>query len=161
MIINSSVKPISVEIIKTDNAKNKVIVALRGDIKEEINIDLLTKKEQKSYNYEEVKVVSKNRLNLVKSIEDNFNNWFEKGKKIEKLENEIEAKQKEINKLIGEYKQVDINQEVKEGIVVSYDAVSDLYLDNMALSDETKQLKSDTLNALDAIAELYMMMMMS
>ena len=78
---------------------------------------------------------ARNRENIVQTIEGNFDNWFVKGVRIEELENDIKSKKEETDKLIDGFEQVNVNKDVKDGIDVSFEAMSDLYVSNVQLEE--------------------------
>src|SRR5574343_279630 len=103
MKVSSSVRPKDVEILESED--NKVIIALRDNILEVTENDLLTGKSLVSYKYDEVKVTVRKRDNLLESIKTNFVNWFNKGKRLEELELQIEKNKQEIERLIDDGEQ--------------------------------------------------------
>ena len=133
MKVSSSIEPKKVEISKI--LGNKVELLLRDNIILSTETDYLTSKELTKYTYDEVKVIARNRENIVKTIEGNFDNWFVKGVRIEELENDIKSKKEEIDKLIDGFEQVNVNKDVKDGIDVSFEAMSDLYVNNVQLEE--------------------------
>ena len=133
MKVSSSIEPKKVEISKI--LGNKVELLLRDNIILSTETDYLTSKELTKYTYDEVKVIARNRENIVNMIEGNFDNWFVKGVRIEELENDIKSKKEEIDKLIDGFEQVNVNKDVKDGIDVSFEAMSDLYVNNVQLEE--------------------------
>ena len=133
MKVSSSIEPKKVEISKI--LGNKVELLLRDNIILSTETDYLTSKELTKYTYDEVKVIARNRENIVQTIEGNFDNWFVKGVKIEELENDIKSKKEETDKLIDGFEQVNVNKDVKDGIDVSFEAMSDLYVSNVQLEE--------------------------
>lgn len=157
MRVSSSVKPQKVEIL--GEKKNKVTVALRDNIKKDIEIDLLTEKEMVKYIYDEVKIIARKRNNLIESIKDNFTNWFAKGEKLEQLQQDLIDTKKKIDKLINDGEQIKVNEEYKSCIDISYEAMADLYINDLMLIEDTGKLQEDNLNVMNAVAELYIMVM--
>ena len=133
MKVSSSIEPKKVEISKI--LGNKVELLLRDNIILSTETDYLTSKELTKYTYDEVKVIARNRESIVNMIEGNFDNWFVKGVRIEELENDIKSKKEEIDKLIDGFEQVNVNKDVKDGIDVSFEAMSDLYVNNVQLEE--------------------------
>ena len=134
MIISSSVRPNRVEIKKYIG--NKVELLLRDNIEEIKEVDLLTQTEMAKFTYDEVKVVIKNRDNLIEFIGKSFDNWFAKGKKIEKLENEIKSKKEEINRLIDGFEQVEVNESLENSSLQALLGVATNYEDQLNIQDE-------------------------
>lgn len=146
MRVSSSVKPQKVEIL--GEKKNKVTVALRDNIKKDIEIDLLTEKEMVKYIYDEVKIIARKRNNLIESIKDNFTNWFAKGEKLEQLQQDLIDTKKKIDKLINDGEQIKVNEELSEISNLAMIGVLDSY--EKAVENEQN---SEVL--LSAIMELY------
>ena len=146
MRVSSSVKPQKVEIL--GEKKNKVTVALRDNIKKDIEIDLLTEKEMVKYIYDEVKIIARKRNNLIESIKDNFTNWFAKGEKLEQLQQDLIDTKKKIDKLINDSEQIKVNEELSEISNLAMIGVLDSY--EKAVENEQN---SEVL--LSAIMELY------
>ena len=146
MRVSSSVKPQKVEIL--GEKKNKVTVALRDNIKKDIEIDLLTEKEMVKYIYDEVKIIARKRSNLIESIKDNFTNWFAKGEKLEQLQQDLIDTKKKIDKLINDGEQIKVNEELSEISNLAMIGVLDSY--EKAVENEQN---SEVL--LSAIMELY------
>ena len=134
MKISSSVRPNRVEIKKYIG--NKVELLLRDNIEEATEVDLLTQTELTKFTYDEVKVVVKNRDNLIEFIEKSFDNWFTKGKKIEKLENEIKSKKEEIDRLIDGFEQVEVNESLENSNLQALLGVTTNYEDQLNIQDE-------------------------
>ena len=134
MKISSSVRPNRVEIKKYIG--NKVELLLRDNIEEATEVDLLTQTELTKFTYDEVKVVVKNRDNLIEFIEKSFDNWFTKGKKIEKLENEIKSKKEEIDRLIDGFEQVEVNESLENSNLQALLGVATNYEDQLNIQDE-------------------------
>ena len=133
MKVSSSIEPKKVEISKI--LGNKVELLLRDNIILSTETDYLTSKGLTKYTYDEVKVIARNRGSIVNMIEGNFDNWFVKGVRIEELENDTKSKKEEIDKLIDGFEQVNVNKDVKDGIDVSFEAMSDLYVNNVQLEE--------------------------
>lgn len=146
MRVSSSVKPQKVEIL--GEKKNKVTVALRDNIKKDIEIDLLTEKEMVKYIYDEVKIIARKRNNLIENIKDNFTNWFAKGEKLEQLQQDLIDTKKKIDKLINDGEQIKVNEELSEISNLAMIGVLDSY--EKAVENEQN---SEVL--LSAIMELY------
>ncbi len=68
MKVSSSIRPKDVEILQSEGSK--VVIALRDNIIETSEVDLLTGKPLVNYKYDEVKIIARKRDNLLESI-----NW--------------------------------------------------------------------------------------
>lgn len=134
MELKGSKYPQSIEILKTE--KGISTVALRRNVEQVDEIDDLTKTDLVHYKYEEVKVKLKQRPNLVKYIQANFDNWFEKGLKLEALRKEIKEKELEMKKLIEKYKQTEVNDELTFITNHSLLAISQSYEDVVQVQEE-------------------------
>lgn len=157
MKVIGSKYPINIELLKTE--KNISTVALRKNVVEKYEYDKLTGKPQAQYEYEQVNIIIKNKPNLIQYIESNFDNWFQNGLKLEQLEKEIKEKELEMKTLINNYGQIDVNSNIKEDIITSYDALTSLYANNAILTKNNDILKEENLLLMEAIAELYTMLM--
>ena len=151
MKVSSSFSPKSVEVIREE--KRNIIIALRKNIVEIPEVDFFTGRELVRFEYDEVKLNVKNRQNIVQSIEANFENWFSKGLKLEQLGNEIKQKQAEMKQLTDEFKQIEVNNDLVNASNVSFDAVAELYMENI-------NLKNENLSTMEAVATLYETIMM-
>lgn len=133
MITQSGKYPKKVEIKKVKG--NIVTLVLRNKINQKNETDSLTGDVILIYEYDEVKIETKQRPNLLFYIENNFDAWFERGKQLETLRKTIAIKEKEMNELIGEHKQIDINNELLVKDAALFDGLTEtfeevLYIDN-------------------------------
>ena len=150
MKVSSSIRPKKVEISKI--LGNKVELLLRDNIILSTETDYLTSKELTKYTYDEVKVIARNRENIVKTIEGNFDNWFVKGVRIEELENDIKSKKEEIDKLIDGFEQVNVNKELDNSTTQALMGIAEGY-------DELQKTKSENETILLSVVELYEIIM--
>lgn len=156
IVKSSTILPVA-EITET---KNKVsTITLRRNFEPRTIVDSLTSEESTEYEYEEVKVYVNHRPNLLPFIQVDFDKWFNKGLKLEQLNQQIQDKKREMDKLIKEFEQVKVNSELKEEIMTSYGAVADLYMDNLILTMEKDELKKENVLLMEAVADLYVMIM--
>ena len=146
MKVSSSVRPKDIEILQSEG--NKVIVALRDNILEVTESDLLTSKPLTTYKYDEVKITVRKRDNLLESIKTNFVNWFSKGKRLEELELQIEKNKQEIERLVNDGEQVRVNEELNS-------LTSEALIGVMNNYEESLQTQTETGDLVLAIAEIY------
>lgn len=143
----------TIEIFVSD--KNHVDVKLRRNFQKIETVDLLTEEKQIDYTFEEVVISVNQQPNLLQRIEQNFDAWFEKGLTFEKLSKETQEKQKEMDKLINDYEQLNLNMQLKTNNLTAFQSIGSLYTENMRLKTENTKLKTQNLNSMMAIAELY------
>ena len=146
MKVSSSIRPKDVEILQSEG--NKVVIALRDNIIETSEVDLLTGKPLVNYKYDEVKIIARKRDNLLESIKTNFVNWFNKGKRLEELELQIEKNKQEIERLVDDGEQVKVNEELNELSAQALVGVASNYEESLKIQTESQTL-------LVAISELY------
>lgn len=146
MKVSSSIRPKDVEILESGD--NKAVVALRDNIVEVNEKDLLTGSPLTTYNYDEVKITVRKRDNLLESIKANFVNWFNKGKRLEELELQIEQNKQEIERLVNDGEQVKVNEELNELSAQALIGVASNYEESLKIQTESQTL-------LVAISELY------
>ena len=146
MKVSSSIRPKDVEILESEG--NKVVIALRDNIIETSEVDLLTGKPLTKFTYDEVKIIARKRDNLLESIKINFVNWFNKGKRLEELELQIEKNKQEIERLVNDGEQVKVNEELNELSAQALVGVASNYEESLKIQTESQTL-------LVAISELY------
>ncbi len=146
MKVSSSIRPKDIEVLQSEG--NKVIIALRDNIIETSEVDLLTGKPLVNYKYDEVKIIARKRDNLLESIKTNFVNWFNKGKRLEELELQIEKNKQEIERLVDDGEQVKVNEELNELSAQALVGVASNYEESLKIQTESQTL-------LVAISELY------
>lgn len=145
IVKSSSVLP-RIEVVET---KNKVsTVVLRKDFQEKIYTDSLTEEEIVEYEYHEVKVYVNNRQNLIPFVERNFDEWFNKGLKLEQLDESIQKKKKEVDRLIKEFEQIKINQDLRNSTNILFEGLAETF-------EEMLSVESTAHVALMGIVEVY------
>ena len=143
----------SIELISNTNSQSTY--KLRRNFIPIETIDQLTNRRQIEFQFEEVEITMNTKTNNQASIEQNFDSWFAKGVKRENLEKEIAAKQKEMDKLINDYEQLNLNTQLKSSNLTAFQSIGSLYTENLKLKTENTKLKTQNLNSMMAIAELY------
>ena len=143
----------SVELISVENTQ--AVYKLRRNFTPIETIDQLTNFKQIEFQFEEVEITVNSKTNNIESIKSNFDAWFVKGIKLENLRIQIAAKQKEMDKLINDYDQLNLNTQLKSNNLTAFQSIGSLYTENMKLKTENTKLKTQNLNSMMAIAELY------
>lgn len=153
MITKASKILASIELISVENTQ--AVYKLRRNFTPIETIDQLTNFRQIEFQFEEVEITVNAKTNNIESIKSNFDAWFAKGVKLENLRIQIEAKQKEMDKLINDYEQLNLNTQLKTNNLTAFQSIGSLYSENMKLKAENTKLKTQNLNSMMAIAELY------
>ena len=143
----------SIELVSVENTQ--AVYKLRRNFTPIETIDQLTNSKQIEFQFEEVEITVNAKTNNIESIKSNFDAWFAKGIKLENLRIQIEAKQKEMDKLINDYDQLNLNTQFKTNNLTAFQSIGNLYSENMKLKAENTKLKTQNLNSMMAIAKLY------
>lgn len=149
MRVKSANIPKTVEVIEREGKHS--IVALRENVLSVTEEDTITGEDINLFEYDEVKVKVRNRRNLLTYMKDNFNMWFERGLHLENLEGEIKAKRKEMDKLINEYKQVDVNSNLEKSNVALFTGVTETY-------EELLMATMAVESTMEGVCEIYEML---
>lgn len=127
MRVKSAKSPERIEILETRDRFSTV--ALRKNVKSITEEDTLTGGKISLFEYDEVKVKVRDRKDLKSYVAESFDGWFQKGEQLEVLSREIDSKKSEMNKLIKEFKQVDINDTLEMDRNILYEGIAETYLD--------------------------------